>query len=70
MTFFDDFSNRNIPSRNSFSPSRGSSAAKPSNKNPLAPKLSAPNADGYKVVCYYTNWSQYRYGSCVGSALS
>jgi chitinase len=26
----------------------------------LAPKLNAPNADGYKVVCYYTNWSQYR----------
>jgi GH18 family chitinase len=29
-------------------------------RSPLAPKLSAPNADGYKVVCYYTNWSQYR----------
>jgi len=25
-----------------------------------APKLSSPNADGYKLVCYYTNWSQYR----------
>lgn len=26
----------------------------------MAPKLSAPNKDGYKIVCYYTNWSQYR----------
>ncbi len=46
-------------------PSRGGSAFSSSKsstkrKNPLAPKLTAPNDDGYKVVCYYTNWSQYR----------
>ena len=22
--------------------------------------MSSPNDDGYKLVCYYTNWSQYR----------
>ena len=38
---------------------RPSSSSTPS-RSPLAPKLSAPNSDGYKVVCYYTNWSQYR----------
>jgi hypothetical protein len=54
-----DYISRNIPSRGNkpFSASRGSSNPK---KSSLAPKLSAPNADGYKVVCYYTNWSQYR----------
>ena len=53
---------RNIPSRgsNTFSPSRGSSSQSKPPKSPLAPKLSAPNSDGYKVICYYTNWSQYR----------
>ena len=39
---------------NRFVPSSSSS------RNSLAPKLTAPNDDGYKVVCYYTNWSQYR----------
>ena len=40
------------------SPSRPSSS---SSRNSIsAPKLSAPNDDGYKLVCYYTNWSQYR----------
>jgi len=44
----------------SFLPSRGGSSSSSSRRNPLAPKLTSPNADGYKVVCYYTNWSQYR----------
>ncbi|QQP56989.1 Uncharacterized protein FKW44_001837 [Caligus rogercresseyi] len=48
-------------SRGSFR-SRGglSSKSSSSRKSPLAPKLSSPNDDGYKIVCYYTNWSQYR----------
>jgi len=59
---------RFIPSRGgsgNLSPSKDStrsstpSSSTPS-RSPLAPKLSAPNSDGYKVVCYYTNWSQYR----------
>jgi hypothetical protein len=53
---------RNIPpprGSNSLSPGRGSSTPKVT-KSSLAPKLTAPNPDGYKVVCYYTNWSQYR----------
>jgi chitinase len=29
-------------------------------RNSLSPKLTNPKEDGYKVVCYYTNWSQYR----------
>ena len=47
------------PDRERFVPSRG---RRPSTKtkSPLAPKLNSPNSDGYKVVCYYTNWSQYR----------
>ena len=57
---------RFIPSRGgggNLPPSRGSPPSRSSStptKSPLAPKLTAPNADGYKVVCYYTNWSQYR----------
>ena len=53
---------RNIPSRGGGSKSttaRGKSSPKVT-KSSLAPKLTAPNSDGYKVVCYYTNWSQYR----------
>ena len=38
---------------------RGGSSS--SSRNSIsAPKLSSPNSDGYKLVCYYTNWSQYR----------
>eukprot|EP00095_Tigriopus_kingsejongensis_P006279 snap_masked-scaffold1533_size36968-processed-gene-0.3 protein:Tk06279 transcript:snap_masked-scaffold1533_size36968-processed-gene-0.3-mRNA-1 annotation:"chitinase" len=38
-----------------------SSDTRPSSlRNSLAPKLTSPHDDGYKVVCYYTNWSQYR----------
>ncbi len=64
----DDHS-RFVPSRGGGIPSRGgaaaassgsSSSSSSSRRNSLAPKLSAPNDDGYKVVCYYTNWSQYR----------
>ena len=40
--------------------SSSSTSTKSSTKSSLAPKLNAPNPDGYKVVCYYTNWSQYR----------
>ena len=51
-----------------FFPSRGggafgggpSSSSSSKRRNPLAPKLTSPNQDGYKIVCYYTNWSQYR----------
>lgn len=51
---------RFIPSRGRI-PSRGGASSLPSrSKSSLAPKLSSPNSDGYKVVCYYTNWSQYR----------
>jgi len=39
---------------------RGGSSSSTSLRNSLAPKLSSPNSDGYKLVCYYTNWSQYR----------
>jgi len=38
---------------------RGGSSS--SSQNSIsAPQLSSPNPDGYKLVCYYTNWSQYR----------
>jgi chitinase len=47
-----------------FVPSRGGSSSRPSSSPSRtaisAPKLTSPNADGYKLVCYYTNWSQYR----------
>ncbi|XP_040573319.1 probable chitinase 10 [Lepeophtheirus salmonis] len=39
---------------------RPSLSSKSSSRSSLAPKLTAPNDDGYKIVCYYTNWSQYR----------
>lgn len=53
------------PEQPRFIPSRGaagfpSSSSSSSSRNSLAPKLTSPNADGYKLVCYYTNWSQYR----------
>ena len=60
---------RFAPSRGGAPPSRGGAAARlssstspsSSRRNSLgAPKLTSPNKDGYKVVCYYTNWSQYR----------
>jgi len=61
---------RFIPSRGSLASSRRtalpsalastSSSSSSSSRNSLAPKLSSPNSDGYKIVCYYTNWSQYR----------
>merc|ERR1719412_621090 len=47
------------PDRQRFVPSRGR-APSTKTKSSLAPKLQSPNSDGYKVVCYYTNWSQYR----------
>ena len=52
-----------------FIPSRGGNPSAALTRNPSssssrnsisAPKLSSPNEDGYKLVCYYTNWSQYR----------
>ena len=50
-----------FPSRGGASFGGGSSSSSSSKRrNPLAPKLTAPNDDGYKIVCYYTNWSQYR----------
>ena len=53
----DDETDKEDISVPQFVPSRGTS----SNRSPLAPpKLTSPNEDGYKVVCYYTNWSQYR----------
>merc|ERR1711899_448690 len=65
--FEDDFEEpRFIPSRggggNRFSSgtSSSSSSSRGSSSPISAPKLSAPNSDGYKLVCYYTNWSQYR----------
>ena len=60
---------RFAPSRGGAPPSRGGAASRLSSssssdfpkRNSLgAPKLTSPNKDGYKVVCYYTNWSQYR----------
>jgi len=39
---------------------RGGSSSSSSRNSISAPKLSSPNSDGYKLVCYYTNWSQYR----------
>ena len=50
---------RFIPSRGGGLP-RNPAVGGNSLRNRLAPKLTAPNDDGYKVVCYYTNWSQYR----------
>ena len=60
-----------VPSRGGAPPSRGgaasrlsssssSSSALPRRNSLSAPKLTSPSKDGYKVVCYYTNWSQYR----------
>ena len=52
---------RFIPSRGRIPSQAASSSSLPSrSQSSLAPKLSSPNPDGYKVVCYYTNWSQYR----------
>jgi len=53
---------RFIPSRGGGSrPSAAlTSSNGPSRNSISAPKLTSPNADGYKLVCYYTNWSQYR----------
>ena len=52
---------RFIPSRGRIPSRGGAAAALPKRAGGIsAPKLSAPNSDGYKVVCYYTNWSQYR----------
>ena len=48
------------PDRSRFVPSRGRAPSSKKSKSSLAPKLRSPNSDGYKVVCYYTNWSQYR----------
>jgi chitinase len=50
-----------IPSRGG-GPARGGSSDSsnsPSRKS-NSPQLTEPHSDGYKVVCYYTNWSQYR----------
>lgn len=35
-------------------------ANRKSSDNSLATNETKKNKDGYKVVCYYTNWSQYR----------
>ena len=55
---------RFIPSRGggpSAALTRASSSSSGGSRNAIsAPKLSSPNNDGYKLVCYYTNWSQYR----------
>jgi len=54
---------RFIPSRGggpSAALTRASSSSGGSRNSISAPKLSSPNSDGYKLVCYYTNWSQYR----------
>lgn len=64
-TFDEPETSRFVPSRG-FSrgggagAAAGSSSSTSSLRNSLAPKLTSPNDDGYKVVCYYTNWSQYR----------
>lgn len=52
---------RFIPSRGGPSQSAALTSTRTSSRNSIsAPKLSSPNSDGYKLVCYYTNWSQYR----------
>lgn len=53
----DDSEDSFVSSSNRFSSSSSKSS---SNRNSLAPKLTTPKDNGYKVVCYYTNWSQYR----------
>lgn len=53
---------RFIPSRGgASSPSAALTRTAAGSRNSIsAPRLSSPNEDGYKLVCYYTNWSQYR----------
>ena len=52
---------RFIPSRGGGQSAALTSSSRGSSRNSIsAPKLTSPNSDGYKLVCYYTNWSQYR----------
>jgi len=37
-----------------------SSGSKSTSSNAVSTNNGGPDEDGYKVVCYYTNWSQYR----------